>query len=243
MKKILPFLTVVLLFSAAHAQTNTASSYYQSGINYKNNNQLAEALGAFNKAVKLKKNFDSAYVEIGNVNLLTKNVDLGISNYKKALAINPKNTDALMAMGKVYRYSTANIDSALFYFSMAAEIDSTIKEAFYNIAWAFNSKKEYDKAIQHAVKALEIDNGYRAAYGELGFSYSLSKKYAEAVVQFKKNLSVSKVDIAMLYAGYAYISLNNKEAALEQYEALKKINERMANNLRKKIDAMPAKTD
>ncbi|MBK9532248.1 MAG: hypothetical protein IPO42_10735 [Chitinophagaceae bacterium] len=47
----------------------------------------------------------------------------------------------------------------------------------------------------------------------------------------------------MLYSGYAYTELNNKEAALEHYEALKKINERMANNLKKKIDAMPVKTD
>jgi tetratricopeptide (TPR) repeat protein len=243
LKQFLPFLTIMLLCTVAHAQSNTASFFYQSGIQYKNNNQLTEALAAFNKAVSLKKDFDSAYVEMGNIHVMSKNEGLGISNYKKALAINPKNTDALVALGKVYRYAKSNIDSVLFYFSNAVKIDSTIKEAFYNMAWAFNSKKEYDNAIQHAAKALEIDNGYRAAYGELGFSYSSNKKYAEAVEQFKKNLAISKVDIAMLYSGYAYTELNNKEAALEQYEALKKINERMANNLKKKIDAMPVKTD
>ncbi|MBK6633142.1 MAG: tetratricopeptide repeat protein [Chitinophagaceae bacterium] len=243
LKNVLPVFIAVLMCSVAYAQTNTASSFYRSGIQYKNNNQLPEAMAAFKKAVALKKDFDSAYVEMGNINILSKNDDAGISNYKKALAINPKNTDALIALGKVYRYSRLHIDSVLFYFSNAVKIDSTIKEAFYNMAWAFNSKKEYDKAIQHAAKALEIDNGYRVAYGELGFSYSSNKKYAEAVEQFKKNLAISKVDIAMLYSGYAYTELNNKEAALEHYEALKKINERMANNLKKKIDAMPVKTD
>ena len=94
------------------------------------------------------------------------------------------------------------------------------------------------KAIPYAVKALEIDNNYRPAYGELGHAYRASKKFAECVEQLKKNLAVSVVDIAYLYSGFAYTELNNKEAALQQYEELKKINEKMAAALKKKIDAM-----
>ena len=68
----------------------------------------------------------------------------------------------------------------------------------------------------------------------------LASKYTECIEQFKKNLAVSVVDVAYLYSGYSYIELKNKEGAMQQYEALKKINERMAGALLKKIEAMPA---
>ncbi len=67
LKRFLPFLLFVLFFSAAHAQVNTAKQHYRSGIQLKNNNQFPEAFAEFNKAIELNKNFDSAYVEIGNI--------------------------------------------------------------------------------------------------------------------------------------------------------------------------------
>ncbi|MBK9532247.1 MAG: hypothetical protein IPO42_10730 [Chitinophagaceae bacterium] len=60
------------------------------------------------------------------------------------------------------------------------------------MAWAFNSKKEYDKAIQHAAKALEIDNGYRVAYGELGFSYSSNKNMLKPLSSLRKTWPYQK---------------------------------------------------
>jgi tetratricopeptide (TPR) repeat protein len=154
------------------------------------------------------------------------------------LGFNQRYTDALIAMGKIYRDQKQNFDSALIFYNKAAQTDSTKKEVFYALAWVHNAKKEYEAAIPYAIKALEIDNGYRPAYGELGHAYRASKKYAEAIEQFKKNLAVSVVDVAILYSGFCYTELNNKEAALEQYEALKKLNERMAGSLKKKIDTM-----
>jgi tetratricopeptide (TPR) repeat protein len=238
LKQFLPVLIFLFFFSAATAQMYTAAGFYRSGMEYKNNNKFPEALTAFDKAVSLRKNFDSAYVEMGNIYLLSGDVDNGISNFKKALAINPKYTGALIAMGKIYRDSRQNFDSAIIYYGAAAKIDSTNKETFYALAWTYNAKQEYDKAIPNAVKALEIDNEYRPAYGELGHAYHASKKFAEGIEQFKKNLAVSVVDVAMLYSGFCYTELNNKEGALQQYEELKKVNERMAASLKKKIDAM-----
>ncbi len=238
LKSFLPLLFLVLFFSVANAQKKPAAEFYKSGIIYKNNNKLTEALTAFNKAVLLKKDYDSAYVEIGNIYIKSGNVNGGMSNYKNALAINPIYTEALIGMGKIYRDAKPNYDSALYFYNAALKTDSTNKETFYALAWTHNAKKEHDKAIPYAIKALEIDNNYKPAYGELGYAYRSTKKFTECIDQFKKNLAVSVVDVAFLYSGYAYTELNNKEGALQQYEELKKINERMAVSLKKKIDAM-----
>jgi len=238
LKQFLPVLLSILFVHNAVAQVNNAANLYKTGIELRDAGKFQEALGAFTKAVSLNRKFDSAYVEMGNIYSTSGNIDLGISNYKKALAINPAFTVALLAMGKIYRNTRPKLDSAIIYFGAAAKNDKTNKEAFYGLAWSYNTKKEYDSAITNAVKALEIDNNYRPAYSELGHAYNASKKYAEAAEQFRKNLAVSVVDLARLYLGFCYTELNNREAALQQYEELIKINERMAGSLKKKIDAM-----
>jgi tetratricopeptide (TPR) repeat protein len=238
LKRFLPFLILLLSFSAANAQMYNAGHFYRSGLEFKKNNKFPEALADLTKAVSLNKKFDSAYFELGNIYALGGRTDTAINNYKKALAINPKYLQTLIAMGKIYRDVKPNFDSALFYYHAAAKIDSTNKEIFYALAWTYNIRQEYDKAIPNAVKALEIDNTYKPAYGELGHAYRASQKFAECIEQMKKNLAVSVVDVAYLYAGFAYTKLKNKEGAMQQYEELKKINERMAAALKKEIDTM-----
>ena len=156
----------------------------------------------------------------------------------QALEINPGYTAALIGMGKIYRDASKNYDSAIIYYNAAEQLDKTNKETYYALAWIYNAKQQYDKAIPYAVKSLEIDNTYKPSYGELGHAYRSLKKFAECIEQLKKNLAVSVVDVALLYSGYCYLELKNKEGAIQQYEALLKVNERMAGGLKKKIDAM-----
>jgi tetratricopeptide (TPR) repeat protein len=238
LKRFLPFLILLLFFSAANAQMYNANYYYRSGLELKKSNKFSEALADFTKSASINSKFDSAWFEMGNIYSLGGHTDLAIGSYKKTLALNPKYTEALIAMGKTYRDVKQNLDSALIYYHAAARIDSTNKETFFALAWTYNARKEYDNAIHHAVKALEIDNQYRPAYNELGHAYRASKQFAECIEQLKKNLAVSVVDLAYLYSAFAYLELNNKEGALQQYEELKKVNEKMATALKKKIDAI-----
>lgn len=240
LKKILPVLVCLLLFNAANAQRKNARAFYKAGLAYKSSNNFNEAISSFAKAVLVDARFDSAYVEMGNMYAANGNMDMGMYNFNKALAINPRYTDALIGMGKIYRDTKKNYDSAIIFYNAAEQLDKNNKETYYALAWIYNAKQEYDKAIPYAVRSLEIDNTYKPSYGELGHAYRSTKKFAECIEQLKKNLAVSVVDVALLYSGYCYIELKNKEGALQQYEALLKVNERMAGGLKKKIDAMPA---
>jgi tetratricopeptide (TPR) repeat protein len=240
LKRLLPVLCCLLLFSAASAQRKKALPFYKAGLSFKQNNKFGEAINSFAKAILADTKFDSAYVELGNIYSGGGNIDQGIYNYKKALAINPNFTAALIGMGKIYRDARQNLDSAIYFYNAAEQLDKTNKETYYALAWIYNAKKDYDRAIPYAVKSLEIDNTYKPAYGELGHAYRANKKYTECIEQLKKNLAVSVVDVALLYSGFCYTELNNKEGAMQQYEALLKVNEKMAGALKKKIDSMPA---
>lgn len=239
LKRVLPFLSCLILFSAAQAQRNKAMPLYKAGLAYKLAGNFGEALNSFVKAVSLDKKFDSAFVAMGDIYFAGGKMDSATISYNKALAINPKYSLALAGLGKIHRDATHNLDSALFYYHAAEQLDKTNKEIYYALAWVYNAKKEHDKAIPYAVKSLEIDNTYKPAYGELGHAYRATKNFAGCIEQMKKNLAVSVVDVALLYSGYCYTELKDKEGAMKQYEALQKVNERMAAALKNKIDAMP----
>lgn len=238
LKKFLPVLFCSFLFCTAKAQRSKAMLFYKAGMAFKQNSNYNEALNSFNKAILVDKKFDSAYVEMGNIYSGGGNTDLAVYNYNKALIINPKYTNALIGMGKIYRDAKKNYDSAIIFYNAAEQLDKNNKETYYALAWIYNATQQYEKAISFAVKSLQVDNTYKPSYGELGHAYRSLKQFAECIEQLKKNLAVSVVDIALLYSGYCYIELKNKEGAMQQYEGLMKINEKMAAALKKKIDAM-----
>lgn len=239
MKIILPVLFALLLSVSGISQPfNSAKGFFTAGEDFKNKNMYPEAMMSFKRAIALDKTFDSAYVGLGEVFIKIGQPDSAIANFYKALSINPEMTTAMLYLANQYRDVRPNYDSAIILYNLALKTDSLNKVTYYSIAWCYNAKTEYEKAIPYAVKALEIDNNYRPAYGELGHAYRRTGKFAEAIEQFKKNIAVSVIDLPIFYSGMCYTELNDKEGALRQYEDLKKINEKMAASLKKKIDSM-----
>jgi tetratricopeptide (TPR) repeat protein len=184
----------------------------------------------------LYNNYDSAYVQMGDLSIKQNKFDSAILYYTKALQINPRQVLAYIGMGNIYKNVKDEYDKAISNYSAALKIDSTNKETYYNIAWCYNAKTDYDNAIIYALKALDIDNNYRAAYGELGHAYHLSKKYADAIEQFKKYIALSGNPLPMLYSGLCYIELKDKDGAMKMYEELKKTDSKMAESLKRNID-------
>lgn len=239
LKQILPLFFLLFFIPGANAQLQSkAKVLYKEGLQFKEKQKLPEALNAFTNSIKLYNKFDSAHVESGLVNLALGKTDEAVINFRNAVSINPKMTIALMSLGKVYRDFKPNLESALYYYTLAAKTDSTNKEIFYSLAWTYNAKQLYDSAIIFGKKALALDNDYRPAYSELAHAYRRTNKLAEAIEQFKKNLAISTVDLAFLYSGYCYTELKDKEHALVMYEALKKVNEKMSTALKRVIDKM-----
>ena len=215
-----------------------AAVFLNKGIKFEERGLFNDAIAAYKKAIVLDMQYDSAYLKLGLLYTKINKADSAIIIYKNALKVRPGFAVANIAMGNIYRDIKRKPDEAIANYLLALKTDSTNKETYYSLAWCNNAKGYYREGIKYAVKALEFDNNYKAAYNELGHAYHKLNANEEAILQFKKHLSISVNELPLLYSGYCYIEMKQKEEALKMYEELKKINTRMAAGLKKKIDGM-----
>ncbi|MEY2916584.1 MAG: hypothetical protein RIS73_298 [Bacteroidota bacterium] len=227
---------ITTLFATAQP-VKQATVFFKAGVNFEEKGLFNEAVASYKKATVLNKKYDSAYLRQALLYTKISKADSAIIVLKNAAKQKPGFVDAFITMGNIYRDIKNEPDEAITNYLMALNIDSTNKVTFYSLAWCYNSKKYFREAIRYAIKALEIDNNYKPAYNELGHAYNQLKAYDECIAQFKKNLAVSVNELPLLYSAFSYLELNQKDAALKMYEALKKINPKMAEGLKKKIDA------
>lgn len=226
--------TVVVMAQSA----KKATAFFNSGIKLKESGMFLEAIASFKKAIALNKKYDSAYLELGMLYVKVSKADSAVMTLKNAVKINSGFTNAYIAMGNIYRDYIKNADEAIVNYLSALKNDSSNKVTCYSLAWCYNSKEYYREAVKYAIKALEIDNNYKPAYNELGHAYRKLGAYEEAVAQFKKNMAVSVNELPYLYSGYCYVELKQKENALLMFDELNKLNPKMAEALKKRIDAL-----
>lgn len=238
-KKAFLFLIGIFTIIIAVAQPNKqAAAALKAGMEFKAQGVFDKAIISFKKAIALDKKYDSAYLQLGTLYTQISMADTAILLYKKAVKTIPAFAKGYIALGNVYRDYKSNPDDAIINYLQALKIDSTDKFTLYSIAWCYNAKANNREAIKYAVRSLQIDNNYIPAYNELGHAFHQMKAYEEGAEQFKKHLAISVNEIPLLYCGYCYIELKQKDNALKMYEELNKLNPKRAEFLKKKIDAM-----
>ncbi len=230
-------LTVTVLASAQ--LTKRAAVYYDAGMKAAAKGLYPDAILSFQMAVSLNKMYDSAYAEMGNAYYRINKIDSALICYKKALTVNPNWGQMHLAIGNIYRDVKMQYDEAIIHYKDAIKVNPSDKLACYSLAWCYNAKKDYDNAILYATKALDIDNNYRHPYNELAHAYRQTAKYEDCVAQFKKNMAISPIDLPVYYCGLCLLQLNQKEEAMKMQEQLLKINPKLAETLRKKVEAGP----
>ena len=78
-----------------------------------------------------------------------------IQTYTQAVALDPVNPNLRIALGGVY-YALGNYDSAIDSFKLAALAKPDLANAHYNLAVAYQTKKDYDNAISEMNNVLSL---------------------------------------------------------------------------------------
>jgi tetratricopeptide (TPR) repeat protein len=111
-------------------------------------------------------------------------------------------------------------------------------KTFFDQGKAHAKKKSWDLAIAAYQQAVRLEPKFAEAWNNLGYCYRKAKQFDKALDAYKQAIAL-KPDFAYPheYAARTYLAMGNKDAAMREYEILKRLDGKMADELLKAIQA------
>tara|TARA_Y100000022_G_scaffold148688_1_gene130403 strand:+ start:2196 stop:4187 length:1992 start_codon:yes stop_codon:yes gene_type:complete len=163
---------------------------------------LLQAKEEFNK-----QNFDKAKILFGEV-----------------ISINPKNFEALHAIGLILSVKK-EFDEAINFFQKSIKLSPNYVSANFNLANALVDSGNYSEAVKYFKKSLNLSPNNYSFYLNYGNCLFKLQKFEEAIIQFKRSVSI-KPDFfdAWLNLGISCQRLNKHKDAIKYFDEAVKLN-------------------
>ena len=122
--------------------------------------------------------------------------------------------------------------------SAGGTTQTTTARTYFNQGQEFAKKQSWNLAIQAYLQAVRFDPKFLDAWNNLGHAYRKMKEYDKALDAYKHALDL-KPDYANAheYLGRTYLAMGNKDGAMREYEILKRLDAKMAEELMTAIQA------
>lgn len=178
---------------------NNAKAYFIKGLNFSEMKDTNSAISSFQTCVEQDPDYYRAYVELGILESGKKN-PLALSHFQSALKLNPKSTEVYYATG-MYFQNNNEIEKAIQTYNTILQIDSTYKNAIYNLGYLYLTEKEQiNKAQYYFNKAILADDNYAEAYYMRGLCYEVQNKFKLAEQDYQNALK-RKENFELAYDG------------------------------------------
>ena len=163
---------------------------------------------------------DEVCVQKGEDLLEQRKYDAALSEYEKAIRLNPKNVATYIGRAKVY-YIKDDCESAISSATEAINLQPESARAYHVRAWAQESQKNFDSAIadMDQVIALTGKNRWHISRGDI---FRNRGDYKQALADYDKGLedpgaSDSLKKSAFLGRGKIYMKQHHFEKAIENF--------------------------
>jgi len=190
-----------------------------------------EAIEVFKESIKTEPNNYLLYSWIGKSYFLLKNYDSAKLMYHKALQYEPNYPLANESLAKIY-FVTNEFDKAKKYFDIVVRLKSDDADAHFNLGVAYNKLERYEEAMESFKETIRIDPDIALAHANLGALYNVLGSYDEAMESLMEAIRINP-DFAKAHYGLGimYLKRRNKGAALDEYNILKELDKKMADEL------------
>src|SRR5262245_341862 len=84
------------------ARADEADAHYRSGLAYKQQGKLDEAVGEFEQAIKLRGDYAAAEFSLGVTHKLRNQLDKAVLHLERAAKLQPKSSDMHSSLGITY---------------------------------------------------------------------------------------------------------------------------------------------
>ena len=232
---------------AASLDPTDARSYAGLGNVYLDQNRFKDAVAQYHQAIQLKPDYSDALMPLGYALVRLNRLPEAIEDYKQALKVDPTNPEIHNNLGYLYnhtgRYDDA-VASCLEAIRLLGETGEAYKQGFQtrqevlshaykNLGNAYNGMKNFEEAAKALKKATIIEPNSAAAFFNLGLTLYSGRRYSEAILAYKEVIKLRPtLAPARFNLGLAYLAIQDKQAASAEYEALKPLDPKAAEQLR-----------
>jgi tetratricopeptide (TPR) repeat protein len=151
-----------------------------------------------------------------------------ISDYTRAIELNPEYAKAYCHRGVVYR-KLGNLDQAISEYIKAIELNPKYAAAYNNRGNAYSDLGQYPKAICNFTRAIELNPKYAAAYYSRGVAYGNLGQYNQAISDYTRAIELdAKYAMAYNNRGNAYGRLGQYLQAISDFTRAIKLNPEFA---------------
>ena len=151
-----------------------------------------------------------AYVLLGDLNS-------ALSEYNKAIEIDPNYAEAYNGRGNIYRKQN-KLPQALSDYNRVIHLDPTYAEVYYNLGIFYDKQNNLPQALSNYNKAVAINPNLEEAYYNRGNTYTQQGDFTRAIADYMKTINIDP-NYAKAYnnLGNIYIREGNLAQALSNY--------------------------
>ena len=167
---------------------------------------------------------DIAYNNRGNVYSKQGNFAQAISEYTKAIEINPGLAEAYNNRGLTY-VEQGNLPQAVSDYNKAIEINPNLADVYANRGLVYARQSNFSQAVSDFTKAIEINPNFAEAYINRGAAYDDQGNFAQAISDYNKAIEINPNFAEAYYnRGNTYKKQSNFSQAIFDYTKAIEIN-------------------
>ena len=232
---------------AALLDPTDARSYAGLGNVYIDQKRFNDAIAQYEHAIQLKPDYSEALMPLGYALVGLNRLPEAIEKYQQALKIEPGNPEIHNNLGYLYNHSGRHNDavaSCLEAIRLLGETGESYKQGFQtrqevlahaykNLGNAYTGLNNFEEAAKSLRQATKIEPTNAAAFFNLGLTLYSGRRYSEAIEAYKEVIKLRPNLVAARYnLGLTYLAINDKQAATAEYDALKPLDPKAAEQLR-----------
>jgi len=171
---------------------------------------IPKAMEAALKAQGIDDEIGECYGALGAIHLYLFDLETSEKYLKNAIDLSPSYVLSYEWLGRV-NLLNGNIDQSIEFLKKAHELDPLAVKLKIDVAWAYYSFRQYDKAVEELEKILVThpDNNY--ALWHLANTYTGQGNYQKAIDTFHKRTAGTHTNWVL---GYTYGLAGNRKEAL-----------------------------
>ncbi len=151
-----------------------------------------------------------------------------VSEFKRAVSLNPESADAYTYMGNSY-IKLDKYDEAIAAYKKPVILDQSSTEAKKNLGNAYMEAERYDEAEDVFKQMAKQESTSPYAHNSLGYLYMKTGRNDEAVLEFQKVINISPYDGNGYYGlGLAYNNQGKYAEAVKQFQEAIRLKEDFA---------------